>query len=61
MLVEGAKIFFDKALARAPDGGRADIERRGNLLIREAVIGFEQDAGTGQLAAASLPLAQQVF
>jgi hypothetical protein len=39
--VECLEVLFDKALAEAFDRGSANLESRGNLFIRESLIGLE--------------------
>lgn len=61
MFVERLEVLCHKAPARPFHRGQADIEARGNLLIRQPLIGVEQDPDPGQFAGAGFPTLQELL
>jgi hypothetical protein len=59
-LVQCAEGFLAKALSGTPDGGRADLQGRGNLFVAPAVVGVEQEASAGALTCPRCPAPQEV-
>lgn len=60
-VVERRQVRSHTALARALHGGDAHRSRRSSLLIREPLIGLEQDADPGQFPGTALAPLQQLL
>jgi hypothetical protein len=59
--VQTLQAAFDKALAQAFDRRASNIQGDDDFFVRATVIGFEQNAGAGELARPVLTAPQQFF
>src|SRR5205085_5927518 len=59
LFVDGVQTGLDKAFANALYGSNTDLESRDNLIIREAVGGFQQNPCAGEFAGGGLAAADQ--
>jgi hypothetical protein len=59
--VQTLQTAFDKALAQAFDSRASDVQGEDDFFVRATVIGFEQNAGAGELTRPVLTAPQEFF
>ena len=60
-LLEGREVGFDKALPGPSNRGAADLKRRSDLRIGQALICFQQDARARQFAGTRVATPQELL